>query len=52
MRRKTKARVLEQEIVRSRSVALVRRLAACHGRLPDPRAQIADDMLLHRLRTA
>ena len=52
MRHKTRVRFLEQELVRRRSAALIRRLAACHGRLPDPRAQVADDMLLHRLRTA
>ena len=52
MRRRTKTRLLEQELVRRRSSALIRRLAARHGRLPDLRAQIADEVLLHRLRTA
>jgi hypothetical protein len=52
MRRRTKTRFLEQEVVRRRSSALIRRLAARHGGLPDPRAQIADEILLHRLRTA
>jgi hypothetical protein len=52
MGRRTKTRFLEQELARRRSSALIRRLAARQGRFPDPRAQIADDILLHRLRTA
>jgi hypothetical protein len=52
MRRKTKIRVLEQELTRRQSSALIRRLAARHGRLPDLRTQLEDDVLLHRLRTA
>jgi hypothetical protein len=52
MRRKTKTRLLEQEVIRRRSSALIRRLAARHGGLPDPRSQIADEILLHRLRAA
>jgi hypothetical protein len=52
MRRRTKAKVLEQELARLRSSALIRRLAVRRGELPDLRAQIADDLLLDRLKTA
>jgi hypothetical protein len=52
MRRRTKTKVLEQELARRRSSALIRRLAVRRGGLPDLRAQIADDLLLHRLKAA